>query len=292
MPLQSPPPPQSPQPPQKPRRGNKGVIAISLVVLLVILAGTAFAGFNFFTSRNSSTAKDHATTTPTALTTAATATPVATDTTTTQAGASLTPTDTTTTAITPTDTAATSTVTTTTTGDYTALQPGPGCDTSGGTWTPQDISSINCGTQLSVNGNTRGYLYLQLPNTKAFSASNIIGVSGNLGSGSPGYCVGLAEQGASTGYLVEYCADGSWFVYSISSGGAVVQTKAKSLTSIRTGEQLSLTIKGSLLSFSIDTEVHTIAITPIQPTRVAITFATGYYSSNVTVTNFSYTALA
>lgn len=215
-----------------------------------------------------------------------------------QTATSTVPTATTDTGVTPTDTSTTQTGTTPTVvatsptnsgNSYTAIQPGPGCDTSGGTWTPQSITGITCGTQLSVKGGTRGYLYLQLPGNKAFSANNVIGISGTDQSDND--CIGLAEQGANSGYLAEFCGNGDWYIYSISSGGAVVQTLAKNITSTRPNEQLSLTLKGSTLSFSIDTEVHTVNITTFQPTKVAVTSYASYYDSNETVTNFSYTGM-
>lgn len=46
---------------------------------------------------------------------------------------------------------------------YSATQPGPGCDKNGGTWTPQGISNLTCGTQISGSSNTvPGYLSLQI----------------------------------------------------------------------------------------------------------------------------------
>ncbi len=268
-------PPSSPAPR---RRGRGGIIAILILALIVILAGSGLYVF-----RNSFLAAGKTGSTSTATVTTST-TPTATT------PSDATPTDTPVASTTPTDGTPTLVPTTlNTSNSYTAIQPGPGCDTNGGTWTPQDISNINCGTQLSVKGNTRGYLYLQLPNNKAFSTSNVIGVSSSLNSGSSD-CVGLAEQGANTGYLAQYCGNGNWSIYSISSGGAVVQTLAKNLTSTRANEQLSLTIKGTMLSFSIDTEVHNVAITVLQPTKVAIAYLAGYYDSSTTVTNFSYTA--
>jgi len=275
-----------PSPPPPRRRGNRGVAVISIIALLVLLVGGGFYVLN-----GTSLLKGKTATNPTATANTqgnAGTTPTVAPTSTASTG--VTPTATTTPS---TDTSTTPTVTatnpTTSSTSYTAIQPGPGCDTSGGTWTPQDISNITCGTQLSVNGNTRGYLYLQLPNNKAFSANNVIGVSSSVNGG--GECIALAEQGTNSGYLAQFCGDGNWSIYSISNGGAIVQTLAKNLTSTRANEQLSLTIKGNTLSFSIDTEVHNVTITAIQPTKVAIAFAAGYYGGSTTVTNFSYTAL-
>ena len=177
--------------------------------------------------------------------------------------------------------------------DYSAIQPGPGCDTNGGTWTPQGIDNITCGTQIAVNApNSRGYLYFQLPNNKAFSANNTIGVTTALAgyADSVGNCTGLAEEDANTGFLVEYCNDGRWFIHSISSGGAIIQTLGKNVTSVKTPDEISLTLKGTTLSLSRDTEVlDTVTIAPIHPIKVAITYSTGPGGESVTISNFSYT---
>src|SRR5579859_460053 len=56
-----------------------------------------------------------------------------------------------------------STVQPSTSNNYSALQPGPGCDKNGGTWTPQGLGDITCGTTVSPSSaNIRGYLFLQL----------------------------------------------------------------------------------------------------------------------------------
>jgi hypothetical protein len=184
---------------------------------------------------------------------------------------------------------------------YSAIQPGPGCDKNGGMWTLQEqspITNIACnssGTQITINPpNSRGYLYFQLPNNKAFSSNNRIGLTGALLSylGSDGNCVGLAEQDVNTGFLGEYCYGGKWFIYSISSGGAITGKLASSITSTRATEQISLMLKGTALSFSIDNEVHEITVSPIQPTEVAITYLNGGGSETVPVTNFSYMPLS
>lgn len=281
----------TPQPPSQrpPRRNNIGVIVISILVILLLLAGGVLYLSRGSLLKGGSTGNTGPNLAATSNAQTATAN---------QAATSTAPTATTDTGATPTDTSTTQTGTTPTViatsptnsaNSYTAIQPGPGCDTSGGTWTPQSITGITCGTQISVKGGTRGYLYLQLPGNKAFSANNVIGISGTDQSDND--CIGLAEQGANSGYLAEFCGNGDWYIYSISSGGAVVQTLAKNITSTRPNEQLSLTFKGSTLSFSIDTEVHTVNITAIQPTKVAVTSYASYYDSNETVTNFSYTGM-
>jgi hypothetical protein len=266
-------------PPPQRKRGRKGLVTLLVIAVIVVLVGGGLGGFYFYTSYSKQVVASQST-----PTVGVTATPVATS-------APATPT---------VGTTATSVPTTSTTvtpggisSSYTATQPGPGCDTNGGTWTPQGISKITCGTTIYVNtANSRGYLYLQLPNNKAFSSNNNIGISGTLQNygDSVGNCVGLAEQDANTGFLVEYCNDGRWYIYSISSGGAIVKTLDKNITSTRTSEQISLTLKGTTLSFSIDSEIHTVSISPIQPTKVAITFFAGGGGESVPITNFSYTA--
>lgn len=173
---------------------------------------------------------------------------------------------------------------------YSAVQPGPGCDTGGGTWTTQGTRSITCGTfVITASADAHGYLYLQLPQSKAFSPKNIIGVTGKVNGDHGRECVGLAEEDVNTGYLAEYCSDGGWFIYTISGDGAIMHTLSQSVTATRASTQISLTLAGTTLSFTIDSEVYKVSISPIQPTKVAIA-----YSSNacdfcgITTENFSY----
>jgi hypothetical protein len=175
---------------------------------------------------------------------------------------------------------------------YSAALPGPGCDKSGGAWTPQGIDGISCpsnaGTELVINASgARGYLYLQLPGNKAFSANNKISVTGTLGETASGYqtkCVGLAELDATGGYSVEYCNTGQWFIYSISSGGTILQTLEKNVANALTAEEISLTIQGTSLSFSLANAVAgTITISALQPTQVAIVYDCVGYGANSTI---------
>lgn len=275
-------------PPTQRRRGKKGLIAILVIVVLVILAGAAGV-FEYeshigksVASTGTSTATTRATATPASTTAPSTPTPDATGTALASGATATTGSSTATPG---------ATATTVPTGsNYSATQPGPGCDSNGGTWTPQGFNNITCGTTISVSSaNARGYLYFQLPNNGAFSPNNVIGVSARVGGSSD--CVGLAEQDVNTGYLVEYCGSGNWNIYSITSGGATVKTLDQSITSTRSSEQISLSLKGNTLTFTIDTEVHTITVSPIHPSKVAITFITGYgYGASVPITNFSYLA--
>ena len=273
-------------PPPERKRGRKGLVALLVIAVIVVLVGGGLGGFYFYTSHSKLVVASHST-----PTVGVTATPVATlAPATPTVGTTATPASTTSTTATSVPTTSTTTTPGGVSSSYSATQPGPGCDTNGGTWTPQGIDNISCGTTITVNAdNARGFLYLQLPNNETYSSNNTISVTGgSLGSGNPS-CVGLAEQGANTGYLVEYCGTGNWFVYSISSTGGIVQTLTKNITSTRSSEQISLAIKGSTLTFTIDSEVHTVSISPIQPTKVAITYYNKYYRT-VTVTNFSYIA--
>jgi len=275
-----------PQKPQQHRKGKGGIIAILIIVLIVILAGGG-AGAYIYLSHNASSNKP----------TGSTSTPGVTATTapTQAATATTAPTQSTTATAEPTTTASSSTpgTTPTTSGSplnsYSATQPGPGCDTGGGTWTPQGFSNITCGTQVTVGSNSsRGYLYLQLPNNQAFAADNTIGITGKVNGNYGANCVGLAEIGSNAGYLVEYCSDGGWHIYSISSTGAVVKTLSQNITSTRSTEQLSLSLKGATLAFTIDSETHSISVSPLQPTKVAVTFFGAAGGNGVTITNFSY----
>lgn len=178
---------------------------------------------------------------------------------------------------------------------YSATQPGPGCDLSGGTWNPAGpIGNIQCGTRITINANQgRGYLYLALPANAAFSPGNTVSIASTMGY--DGYtsvntCGGLAEQDANTGFLVEYCNNGQWSVYSISSAGAIIKTLASGITSTRTNEELSLALSGNTLAFTIDTEVHKLTVVPIQPVKVGIEVYCQGAGNSITVNNFSYLA--
>jgi hypothetical protein len=200
------------------------------------------------------------------------------------------------------------TSTTTSTNNYSAALPGLGCDTNGGTWTEQGLDGISCpnstGTELVINASgTRGYLYLQLPNDRAFLSSNTISVTSTLGDNANGYqtkCVGLAEQDVNTGYSAEYCNNGQWFIASISSGGVILQTLHKSVTTTMTTVEISLTFQKTTLSFSVDNNiVDTIGISSIQPAKVAIVYDCVGYGAGSTiggnyllVSGFSYTTLS
>lgn len=176
---------------------------------------------------------------------------------------------------------------------YSAALPGSLCDTNGGIWTPQALDGVSCptqtGTELIINaGGTRGYLYFQLPNNRAFLSNNKINVTGTLGATSSGYqtkCLGLAEQDANTGYSVEYCNTGQWFIYSIASGGSVIQPPlAKNVANALTTASISMTLEGTTLTFSINNAVvDTLSISPIRPTKTAIVYNCVGYGANQTI---------
>lgn len=178
--------------------------------------------------------------------------------------------------------------------NYSAPQPGPGCDTSGGAWTPQGITNFSCGTQVvPVAARTWGYLYLQLPNNAPFAANNKITVSADFSNSDSVGCIGLAEQDTNTGVLVSYCASGKWAISLISSNkGAVTQTLMNNVTATKRNTTISLTMNGNALTFAIDTETHQYTITPIQPVKVAIGFnddtCATCFVPYVMANNFSY----
>jgi len=181
--------------------------------------------------------------------------------------------------------------------NYAATDPGPRCDTGGGTWDPEGfVPPLTCDTRLSVSENNRGYLQFHLPNNEAFSPNNRISVTGDFISGVGKSCVGLAEENASKGYLVEFCNDGGWFIYSISSAGATTGMLKQGITTSPGGafsQDIALTLQGTTLSFSIGaSETHSITISSIQPSKVAITFYCNGYSpsESIQVNNFSYTS--
>jgi len=188
------------------------------------------------------------------------------------------------------------TTTPTPTLDYSAAQPGPGpqCDTNGGIWTEKALNQIKCvsGTEISSNYNSLGYLYLQLPNNATFSSNNKISImGGNLSYVTGSVCLGLAEQGTSTGVLGEFCGNGGWFIYSLSSTGVITQSPLnQGITSVRTSEEISLTLQGNTALFSIDTETYKATISSIQPVKVGITSfnETPNNYNTITITNFSY----
>ena len=257
------------RPPERPKRPK--TILILSIVIVVLLAATGLLAFAVFSK-------------PATLGTVAGSTV-------TQVGQPTTSTDGTSTGgSTP---SLTPTVQPSSTNNYSALEPGPGCDKNGGTWTPQGLANIDCGTRISlISANTRGYLFLQLPNNKAFSPNNKIGI---IGSPASYQCIGLDEQDANTGFLGEYCGDGHWSIYTISStDGSIVQTLDKNLTSTRSTVDISLAINGNKLSFSIDNEMHEVSLpSPMQPAKVAITDSvTCNCGSTMTVNNFSYTVLS
>ena len=183
-------------------------------------------------------------------------------------------------------------------GNYSAIQPGPGCDQGGGIWTPEDppINNITCGTTVNIGpSQTRGYLYFQLPNNTAFSPNNSISITGiaPFTLSTNDNCLGIAEEGVSTGFLAEYCNNGNWSIYLISNTGVIIQTLNKGITSTRNSEKLMLTLQGTILSFSIDNETYQAkGISPIQPVKIAITYFTGSTSnSSATFENFTYIVL-
>lgn len=263
---------------------------ISMLGLLLLLLAACGTGGSTSQGGVNGSLGQSGTKTPT---TSATSTPVA-----------PTATSTTLTAATPTSTAPTGS------GSYVTSQPGVICDTKGGVWHAQNLDGVNCpsstpGTQLIINnGGSRGYLYLQqLPNNQAFVANNTISVTGVLGDTASGYqtkCLGLAEQDANTGYSVEYCNDGSWFIASISSSGAILNKLDKGAVTTLTTASISLTLKGTTLSFSVQNSViDTVNISAFQPTTVAIVYDCVGYGANQTiggnyllVQNFSYTPAA
>ncbi len=179
------------------------------------------------------------------------------------------------------------------TSEYSAPQPGPHCDTNGGIWTEKGLNQIQCvsGTAISSNYNSLGFLYLQLPNNASFSSNNKISVMGSNLDYDDGYvCLGLTEQGTSTGVLGEFCGNGGWFIYSLSSTGVITGMLNQSITSMRISEEISLTLQGNSVLLSIDTETYKATIPSIQPVEVGITSFndTSNNYNTITLTNFSY----
>ena len=182
---------------------------------------------------------------------------------------------------------------TSTSNNYAATQPGPGCDTGGGTWTPQGLGNIVCGTQVTPTAaGTWGYLYLQLPNNTPFAASNKITVTGNLGSNTL-ECFGLAEQDANTGFLVTYCGNGAWSISAISNKGIITQPLLSNISSTRAAATISLALNANTLVFTIDTETHQFTVSPLQPVKVSIAYefnqnCTNCFIPSISTNNFSY----
>lgn len=193
---------------------------------------------------------------------------------------------------TPITTSSTSTPT-----NYSAPQPGPGCDTGGGTWSSQGLNPFACGQPINpVSTGIWGYLSLQLPNNVAFSANNTITITGSpFGDQRWVACIGLAEIGASTGYLAAFCGNGLWSVYTISNNGTIIQPLKNNVpTSLRASTTISLTLSRNMLLFTVDTEHYQIPVSPIQLTKIAIGIEKnpGCDTCSVSPTNFSYIPLA
>jgi hypothetical protein len=266
----------TPQPPVgKSQSGGKLVIAntIAIILLFVVVAGLLYHDV-LGTGSQASIA-------PTATSASGAATAGTNPAGTTAPGATRTP------GANPTTTTSTSS-----TSGYSASLPGPGCDTRGGIWTPKGLDGISCptqsGTELVINTTgARGYLYFQLPNNQAFAPNNTSTITATLGENSNGYqakCVGLAEVDANTGFSAEFCNTGQWFIYSISNDGSILQTLDKNVSNTLTGANISLTIRGSTLAFSVNSApVDAISITPIQPTRIAIVYDCVGYGANSTI---------
>ncbi len=177
---------------------------------------------------------------------------------------------------------------------YSTTRPGLICDTSGGVWKPQNLDGVSCppsttGTQLVINNSgSRGYLYLQqLPHNQTFSSSNTISTTAVLGGTASGYqtkCIGLAEKDANTGYSVEYCNTGAWFIASISSGGTILHKLDHGVVTTLTTATISLTLNGTTLSFSIENNVvDTINISTLQPGEVGIVYDCVGYGAYQTI---------
>ncbi len=185
------------------------------------------------------------------------------------------------------------TATSASTSYYSAAQPGPGCDTNGGTWTPQGISGVTCGSWVTnYTGATWGYLFFQLPNNAAFASNNEISVAlSNIDSLNYS-CVGLAEIGSTTGYMASFCQNNTnpnWTIYSVSNQGTIIRPLSTNATSNRTNTTLLLSIVNNTLKFAIDTESHQISITSFQPTKVAIAFYNnGCGNCTAKTSNFNY----
>ena len=251
----------------KPRSGGKLVIAnsIAIVILFVVVVGLLY--HDFLGTGTQASIAPTATSAPGSLTSGTNPTGTVV-------------------------TGATATVPAPSASAYSADLPGPGCDTKGGIWTPKGLDGISCpsqsGTALVINATgARGYLFLQLPNNQAFTPNNTLSITATLGENANGYqakCVGLAEVDANAGFSAEFCNTGQWFIYSISSDGGILQTLDKNVSNTLTAAQISLTISGSKLTFSVNsTPVDTISITPIQPARVAIVYDCVGYGAGSTI---------
>lgn len=179
------------------------------------------------------------------------------------------------------------------TSDYSAAQPGPGCDTNRGTWTPQGISGVTCGTWVNTSPQySWGYLFFQLPNNTSFAANNEISVTISNIDSLNSSCIGLAEIGSTTGYMASYCqnnANPNWTIYSVSNQGTIIQSLSTNATSNRTNTTLLLSMVNNTLKFAIDTESHQISIASFQPTKVAIAFYNnGCGNCTAKTSNFNY----
>lgn len=276
------------QQPAKPKKFN-GIALISILVLVLLLLGTGAWGYlHFFASTASPGVNQNPQSGPTQQ---PGATAVIQPTPTPEIVATPSPDSTNVPGINPTPGSGASPTPSGPVTSYSAPQPGPGCDLNGGTWVPSPqgaFRSIQCGTTVTMDANqVRGYLNLQLPGNRPYASTNRIEVSGTIGSYYNDTCLGLAESDANTGYMVEFCRSGKWAIASISGSGSIIKTLASNITATRDNMTISLTLKGSTLTFAVDTESHPITITSFQPVKVAIT-AFGNSDETISFNNFSY----
>jgi hypothetical protein len=185
---------------------------------------------------------------------------------------------------------------------YSTPEPGPGCDKNGAKWEEDNVQfSSGCEVEATVQ-NQYGFLNVTLPDGRAFAQNNTISITGSLGNSGDGYdsaCLGLEENGSGTGYLVAYCNDGNWYVYTTSGEVVAHQLKTGSIPMGVNGTtyQMTLTLQDNALALTFDNvsapgafKVATLPIAPFEPSQIGIGYEYGTYQVPAPATDFIYTA--
>ncbi len=137
---------------------------------------------------------------------------------------------------------------------YTAKSPGPGCDTSGATWSiqPDAPISLRClpmGTRISALQKKSGYVGF-LPPGNTLVRDYRVSVQIDFSS-APHVCIGILTHFSGTSYYENaICADGTWVLWRVSdkftplASGQITQARTYTLGAETDGPKQSLTISG------------------------------------------------
>lgn len=169
-------------------------------------------------------------------------------------------------------------------------------------WEETDVQfSSGCDVEATVQGQY-GFLNVTLPGGRAFYQNNTVSITGSLGGGGDGYdsaCLGLVEDGSGHGYLVSYCNNGDWYVYTTSGEvmGHQIRTGSIPMGPNGTTYQMMLALKGATLSLTFNNvnapgafSVADVNIAPFAPSQVGIGYEYGTYQVPAPATDFVYMA--